>query len=87
MTPATSLAVIENASAQVISTWFRQSLSGHPEALERVAEAYGIDIDPHLALPLFHPDFVQFRCSEVAAEKWPLAAAWDDYLAEITEWR
>jgi radical SAM family RiPP maturation amino acid epimerase len=83
-----TLALVKRfAERYVADPRFRQSLGDNPEAPERVAEAYGIEIDPRLALPLFHPDFVQFRCSDLAAEKWPLAAAWDDYLAEITEWR
>jgi radical SAM family RiPP maturation amino acid epimerase len=83
-----TLALVKRfAERYVADPRFRQSLSDNPDALERVTEAYGIEIDPRLALPLFHPDFIQFRCSEVAAEQWPLAAAWDEYLAEIAEWR
>jgi len=66
---------------------FRQLLKENADTPQRATEAYRIPLDPRLALPLFHPDFTQFRFSDRAAEKWPLAKEWDDYLTGIAECR
>ncbi len=66
---------------------FRDQLRDSGDALQRVTEAYGIEIDPRQALPLFHPDYIQFRFSEETAERWPIAKVWDDYVTEMAECR
>ena len=66
---------------------FRQILRDNPDAPQRAVETYGIDMDPRLALPLFHPDFVQFRFSNAAPDKWPLAKLWDDYISDMVACR
>jgi len=65
---------------------FRDKLRESADAPERVTQAYGIEVDPRQALPLFCPDHMRFRFSDEAG-RWPLAKAWDDYTGDLTEYQ
>src|SRR5688500_2057206 len=43
---------------------FRDKLRDDADRPERVAQAYGIAVDPRQALPLFRTDHMQFRFSD-----------------------
>jgi radical SAM family RiPP maturation amino acid epimerase len=58
---------------------FRKALGEHNANPKVVAEAYGIEIDPADARPLFSTDYLKYRRTEEAA-RWPLTDIWDDWL-------
>lgn len=61
---------------------FRKALGQNLGNTRPVAEAYGIDIDPDQALPLWHRQYLKHRRKETAAE-WPLAPIWDEWMDEM----
>jgi radical SAM family RiPP maturation amino acid epimerase len=65
---------------------FRDKLRDNADASQHVTHAYGIDIDPRQALPLFSVDHMRFRFSAEAA-RWPLTKVWDDYVGDLREYR
>src|SRR2546428_6897991 len=61
---------------------FRDKLQDNTYWPSSLIDAYGIDVDPRELLPLFHPDFRQFRFSE-EVQRWPAAQLWLDYKTEL----
>jgi radical SAM family RiPP maturation amino acid epimerase len=65
---------------------FRAKLSDGTGSQQFITDAYGLDIDPRQALPLFSADYRRVRFAE-GKDQWPVAKAWDDYLREMLEVR
>ncbi len=65
---------------------FRSALAEHRDDPKVVTERYGIDIDPTQALPLWRGTHLKYRNSPESAA-WPLAIAWDEYMAEMIRHR
>jgi radical SAM family RiPP maturation amino acid epimerase len=61
---------------------FRDSLRANLADLQRVTQAYRLDLDPEQMLPLFHTGYMKYRFSDEESG-WPLAKAWDDYMREM----
>ena len=61
---------------------FRKALGEHYDNPKVVAEAYGIEIDPAEARPLFSTDHLKYRRTEEAA-RWPLTDMWDNWLDDM----
>lgn len=65
---------------------FRAALAEHRDDPQIVAERYGIEIDPMQGLPLWRGTHLKYRNSPEGAP-WPLATAWDEYMAEMIKHR
>lgn len=65
---------------------FREGLSENMHDLIGYAEAYGIDVDPNLMLPLFSRDHRQYRHT-VEEAQWPLSKMWTEYIDGMLEHR
>jgi len=61
---------------------FRQALKDANGDYRSVVAAYGIDIDPMQALPLFVNSYFKYRF-ENADDRWPIAKRWDRYMSEM----
>jgi radical SAM family RiPP maturation amino acid epimerase len=61
---------------------FRQALKDANGDYRSVVAAYGIDIDPMLALPLFANTHFKYRF-ENADDRWPIAKRWDQYMRDM----
>jgi len=65
---------------------FRKALGENEDNPKVVTEAYGIDIDPEQARPLYSTAHLKYRLTPEAA-RWPLSDMWDDWINDMKSHR
>ncbi|MBT5433533.1 MAG: radical SAM family RiPP maturation amino acid epimerase [Alphaproteobacteria bacterium] len=65
---------------------FREKLGEHQDNPKRVADEYGIDIDPAMARPLYSAAHLRYRRTEEVVQ-WPLAVMWDSWIDDMKRHR
>ncbi|MBD8891259.1 radical SAM family RiPP maturation amino acid epimerase [Roseibium litorale] len=61
---------------------FRQALGENLDCPSKASEAFGLELDPAEVPTLWRVDHRKWRHSE-ERHRWPMAAAWDDYIKDM----
>lgn len=70
----------------VADATFRAALTENIDDPAPVLERYGIEADARQMLPLYRSSYLKYRFKE-ESDQWPLAKAWDDYIAQMIKHR